>query len=284
MKKQFFVLALLALGVFGAATAQNSAQEQQMKREFRQMVHQRDISQKHNDGKYQLAAPAAAPKGDAKSGLELPATRWFPGEWEEVRAITVTCSYNHYPVGHEGDMYWTADPVLSGYADYYHYQGGWQQAGGGDYVSVPDTTDDSFTNVFFYLMDAIQMGGAEAWVRIENASDSSIIYRKLQRMGLRTNNVRFIVGPGNSFWYRDCGPIAFYYGDQDSVAIVDFGYYPGRALDDSLPTLIEQQYGIPNYITAIEWEGGNCLVDGAGMVLSSDAIYSANNPTTARRM
>ncbi|MBQ7062992.1 MAG: agmatine deiminase family protein, partial [Bacteroidales bacterium] len=53
-------------------------------------------------------------------------------------------------------------------------------------------------------------------------------------------------------------------------------YYPGRALDDSLPSLIEEQMGIPNYITTIEWEGGNCVVDGAGMVLSSDALYENN--------
>jgi agmatine/peptidylarginine deiminase len=133
--------------------------------------------------------------------------------------------------------------------------------------------------VFYYLMDAIQMGGAEAWVRIENAEDSGAVLRKLARMNLRNNNVKFIIGPGNSFWFRDCGPICFYYGDQDSVAMVDFMYYPGRALDDSLPTLIEQQMGIPNYITTIEWEGGNCVVDGAGMVLSSDAIMNGNSDT-----
>ena len=275
MKQHFLFIALLTLASIGTLSAQTDAQQEQMKREFRQMVHQRDYSQKHLNSNYQLA-PASSTKGATKGGLALPADRWFPGEWEEVRAIAVTCSYNYYPANHVGEQTWAAFPVVSGYADYYHYQNGWRQSGGGAYVSVPDTSNDDFTNVFFYLMDAIQMGNAEAWVRIENASDSSIIYRKLQRMGLRTNKVRFIVGPGNSFWFRDCGPIAFYYGEQDSVAMVDFGYYPDRALDDSLPTLIEQQYGIPNYITAIEWEGGNCLVDGAGMVLSSDAIYGNN--------
>ena len=125
-------------------------------------------------------------------------------------------------------------------------------------------------------MDGIQLGGAEAWVHVEQASDSNIVLRKLERMNLRHENVKFIVGPGNSFWYRDCGPICFYFGAEDSVAMLDFMYYPGRALDDSLPSLIEQQMNIPNYMTQIEWEGGNCVVDGAGMVLSSDAIYSNN--------
>ncbi|MBQ2508730.1 MAG: agmatine deiminase family protein [Bacteroidales bacterium] len=279
MKKRMIV-GLLMLAFMGSAMAQTQEQIDQMRREKIAMFNKRDISQQHLNGKYaQAPATQTTVKGDAKGELALPADRWFPGEWEEVKAIVVTCYYNYYPVDHIGDMYWTADPVVSGYADYYHYSNGWQQSGGGDYVAIPDTSNENFANVFFYIMDAIQLGGAEAWVRIEHAADSGAIIRKLDRMGLRSNNVKFIIGTGNSFWFRDCGPIAFYYGDQDSVAMVDFGYYPGRALDDSLPALIEEQFGIPNYITMIEWEGGNCLVDGAGMVLSSDAIYPNNRDT-----
>ena len=121
-----------------------------------------------------------------------------------------------------------------------------------------------------------QMGGAEAWVRVEDLADSTAVLTHLATMGLRHNNIRFLEAPGNSFWYRDCGPICFYYGEGDTVGMLDFEYYPGRALDDSLPVFIERQFGLPNFTTSIEWEGGNCLVDGTGMVLSSDHIYSAN--------
>ena len=96
---------------------------------------------------------------------------------------------------------------------------------------------------------------------------------------MRNDNMRFLVAPGNSIWFRDCGPICFYYGEGDTVGQLDFEYYPGRALDDSLPVHIERQFGLPNYTTMIEWEGGNCLVDGAGMVFSSDAIYENNMDT-----
>lgn len=267
------MVAMAAL--MGTAMAQTKAQIEQMQRERLEMFHKRDAAQ-HFNKNIPLGPATAASKDGAKAGLNLPADRWFPGEWEEVKAIVVTCYYNYYPEGHVGDQYWTADPMVTGVADYYHYNGGWQQSGSGPYVAIPDTANGSFQDVFFYLMDAIQMGGAEAWVRVEQLADSAIVKRKLDRMGLRNNNMRFIEGPGNSFWFRDCGPICFYYGDQDSVAMVDFEYYPGRALDDSLPSHIEAQMGIPNYITTIEWEGGNCLVDGAGMVLSSDAIYSNN--------
>ena len=243
-----------------------------MKREFRQTVQKRDIS-KHRNPNIPLSKQVAP---EAKQSKAMPNGRvWFPGEWEEVKAITVTLAYEYMPATNPSSGYWAADPIVTGVAQYYKYSGGWQEQGMGPYKGVIDTTS-SFGNVFFYLIDAIQLGGAEAWVRIEQAEDSNVVYRKLQRMNLRSDNVRFIIGPGNSIWYRDCGPICFYYGDQDSVGMLDFTYYPGRALDDSLPTLISQQYGLPNYITRIEWEGGNCLVDGAGMVFSSDAIYGNN--------
>lgn len=275
MKKTLVLLAAVAL-VF-SATAQNNERDKMM-REWRQKTQMRDFSKQIKKD----IPLAASVKGDVKqTGHGMPnSSYWFPGEWEEVQAITVTCIYTHYPADHVGDVYWAADPVVTGYADYYHYANGWQEAGGGPYVSVVDTTmtgqDGQFISVFYYLMDAIQKGGAQAWVRVEQLSDSSIIKRQLARMGLRNDNMRFIEGPGNSFWYRDCGPICFYYGEGDTVGMLDFEYYPGRALDDSLPVFIERQFGVPNFNTMIEWEGGNCLVDGAGMVLSSDAIYENN--------
>lgn len=275
MKKTIvFGLALVA-AIAGASAQTDNVTAQQLRKSRLEYFQQRDASKMYLQKKYPQA-PATEAKGTKTPGLQMPSPNWFPGEWEEVKAIVVTCYYNYYPTAHVGDQYWYADPTVTGVADYYHYSNGWSQSGSGAYVGVPDTADNTFSNVFFYLMDGIQSGGAEAWVRVENASDTNIIKRKLTRMNLRHNNLRFIIGPGNSFWYRDCGPIAFYYGAEDSVAMTDFMYYPGRALDDSLPTLISEQMGIPNYITTIEWEGGNCLVDGTGMVFSSDAIYSNN--------
>lgn len=265
------------LVAFGAMAQNQQMSQEDLLRSFRQTVHKRDISKRHLESAIPLGTMAPSTKGStAKS---LPEDRvWFPGEWEEVKAICVTPIYNYLVPGHENDYYWMADPIVSGYAQYmqYTYMQGWQEKGIGPYRARMDTTS-SFGKVFFYLMDGIQLGGAEAWVHVEYPADTAKVLRTLARMNLRHDNVKFIVGPGNSFWYRDCGPIAFYYGDQDSIGMLDFTYYPGRALDDSLPSLIHWQMGIPNYITDIEWEGGNCLVDGAGMVFSSDAIYENNS-------
>lgn len=267
----------MGLLVAGSSFSQT---EGTLSKSWREFIHKRDISQRYLESNIPLST-AVAPAAKHTYAASLPADRWFPGEWEEVGAIVVTPYYEYLVPGHEGAMDWMADPLVTGYAQYYKFSGGWREQGVGPYIPVMDTTS-TFGNTFFYLMDGIQLGGAEAWVHVEAAEDSNIVLRKLQRMNLRHDNVRFIVGPGNSFWYRDCGPICFYYGEQDSVAMLDFMYYPGRALDDSLPSLIESQMGIPDFMTQIEWEGGNCVVDGAGMVLSSDAIYSNNMDRTGQ--
>lgn len=274
MKK--IVLSLVAFAMVFTTMAQQVNNDSQMMKEWRQMKHNRDISLQAAKSNIPLGDATAAKSNDAKA---LPEDRvWFPGEWEEVKAIVVTPYYSYDPDTNLGTGYYMADPMVTGVAEYYRFNSisGWSSMNiYGPYKATMDTNSE-FGRVFFYLMDGIQKGHAEAWVRVEQAQDSAKVLRTLARLNLRHDSIRFIVGPGNSFWYRDCGPICFYYGDQDSVAMMDFEYYPGRALDDSLPSLIYRQMDIPNYINTIEWEGGNCLVDGAGFLLSSDAIYSNN--------
>ena len=276
------LLLLLALCIAGTASAQmDNAQQQALRTSRIKTFHKRDASRSHLQNRIPTLKLSDTPMPKSNNGIELPGKCWFPGEWEEVKAIVVTCLYNYLIPGHENDPTYSAEPIVPGVAEYYRYnlRDGWQWYGSGPYIATPDTSNDDFANAFFYVMDAIQTGHAEAWVRVEQASDSNIILRKLRRMNLHSDNIRFIVAYGNSFWFRDCGPICFYYGDQDSIGMVDFMYYPDRSLDDSLPIHIAALMGIPNYPTTIEWEGGNCLTDGAGLVISSDAIYDANADT-----
>ncbi|MCR5444884.1 MAG: agmatine deiminase family protein [Bacteroidales bacterium] len=273
MKKILIFVAVAAL-TFGAVAQVNWDKEGL--KHWRQTHQQRDASRSYLESG--IKATPAVKGSEARKGKGMPQDRvWFPGEWEEVQAIVVTPYYMYYPT--EGTAV-VADPAVPGYAFYYNSYYAQRPSGVGPYGSEMDTSNMSgIGDVSFYLMDAIQLGGAQAWVRLEHEADSALVLRKLQRMGLRHNNIRFIVAPGNSFWYRDCGPICFYYGEGDTVGMLDFEYYPSRALDDSLPVYIERQFGLPNFTTQIEWEGGNCVVDGAGMVLSSDAIYGNNNDT-----
>lgn len=274
MKKTIVLFSAVLLSLGTMAQVQFDSEGLRYWRETHQM---RDASKMHLNTpmKHSVGAKGAVKSSQAKG---MPQGKvWFPGEWEEVQAIVVTPYYAYYPTQGTAQV---AEPLVPGYAYYFENYYSQQPSGIGPYGAQMDTANQSgIGDVAFYLMDAIQLGGAQAWVRIEQEADSSLVLRKLQRMGLRHNNIRFLVAPGNSFWYRDCGPICFYYGEGDTVGMLDFEYYPGRALDDSLPVFIERQFGLPNFTTMIEWEGGNCVVDGAGMVLSSDAIYENNADT-----
>lgn len=229
--------------------------------------------------------------GANSTASQLPADRWFPGEWEEVQAIVVTWPYWSVPANWEelGNQLgnYSAVPCFSGYGDIYQYTNNnwrWLRYGPIDQlpycvnytVNASNSSDMSFISVFAYLIDAIRQGGAEPWVRVTHLSDSTYIKQHLDYLGLATTGIKWIEGFGDSFWFRDCGPICFYYGEGDTVGMLDFQYYSGRAIDDSLPQIINSQKNIPIWTTSIEWEGGNCIVDGDGFVMSSNHIYTTN--------
>lgn len=284
MKKLFlYLIAFMAGFVTYAQSWQSSAQD--MGQRVLRTFHKRVFNNEYPLREIPVASGQAAhlSKRIPLRTKAFPKRVWFPAEWEEVKAIMITPSYNYKVPKHEEDQSWYASPVVSGNADYYHYKNGdWQLKGMGPYVAEMDTKTD-FGKVFFHLMDGIQMGGAEAWVHVEQQSDTTLVYETLRRMNLRHDKLRFLCGPGNSVWYRDCGPICFYYGEQDSLAMLDFIYSRHRRpLDDSIPSLLHRQMDIPNYMTKVLWEGGNCLVDGAGTVVSSDAVYTINKDTVGQ--
>lgn len=279
-----------------------SMQRQTTKKDYRQLN-----LQAYNQSA--TATPSTKAKAATLWSSELPEQRWFPGEWEEVQAIVVTFPYNVYPADHIGDEDYTAETGVPGMGILYkwnnitnnwtYYNGGW-----GAIAGVPDTanydreiayyqqfigtqysqmaqeyieyfeTQKSFRSVFTNLIDAIQHG-SQVWIAVWSLNDSTLIKNLMAEEGKPLTNYRFIECYTDAFWYRDCGPICFYYGDNDDIAMLNFEYI-GRACDDLLPDSIASQIGLPNYITTLEWEGGNCLVDGAGKLVTSDAIYAEN--------
>ena len=289
--KKIVVLLATALMVFSAAAQMNNHETGRLHREYRKANFSRMPAVREGV----KTAPATKMTGAHSTASQLPADRWFPGEWEEVQAIVVTWPYWSVPANWEqlGDQvsYYDATPVFSGYGDivkYVYSQGSWreQPQGYGAIDQLPYCvnftvgTDDEetldFIAVFAHLIDAIRQGGAEPWVRVTHLSDSVYIKQHLQYLGLATTGIKWIEGYGDSFWFRDCGPICFYYGEGDTVGMLDFQYYSGRAIDDSLPQIINAQKNLPVWTTSLEWEGGNCIVDGDGFVMSSNHIYSTN--------
>ena len=206
--------------------------------------------------------------------------------WGDVKGVPNTTDYtsqmNEYISYYNGMMnqstYQQYQSMLSQYYGITSYDGFVQYLQEQiEDVTVYYTGLESFRNVFLNLIEGVQQQ-AQVWIAIWDLADSTTIKNFMTSIGKPLTNYRFIECYSDAFWYRDCGPICFYYGDNDDVAMLNFSY-SGRACDDLLPDSISSQTGIPVYTTDIEWEGGNCLVDGAGTLVTSDATYDENADT-----
>ena len=266
---------LLALSV--TANAQDSKQQTF---NLHKLMHKRAIPKNFPKPDFPIATAEDMRRAHDASGAPLNFTDrvWFPGEWEEVKAIVVAIPYLYYMPDKKEDTRYSARPIVQGYAIYYYAESKddpAQEVGRGPYEYNFDPEKNGGL-VSLQLIDAIQKAGVEAWVRIEQASDEEVIRYYMEAYGMRTDKIRFFVSGGNSNWFRDCGPICFYYGDEDKLAMLDFLYDYDRPLDDVLPSVLHRWQGIPNYINQVVWEGGNCLVDGAGGLMTSTAMYELN--------
>jgi agmatine/peptidylarginine deiminase len=205
-------------------------------------------------------------KNGVKTPLEVPADMIYPGEFDEVRAIIMTWPYITKTVSTNA----SAQQLFDGYGiTNYSYTLV-------PVYSVPDVSSSDITKLFRELANGIQQH-AEVWINIWDWDDSTTIKQHMIDKGTPLTNYRFFMNPGNSFWYRDCGPVGFYYGDDDQVAFMDFEYYGGRPLDDAIGRKIGEQAGYPVYTTTIEYEGGNILLDGLGSLFTSSAVYELNS-------
>lgn len=194
----------------------------------------------------------------------------FPGEFDEVKAILIACPYVTFDTTGE-----ITEQIFDGVGVYYDTTS--KQYVLGPVYSLVDTFAISpFPVIFSKLASGISQH-AEVWINVWYPEDSSTVLNYMNKIGLPLTNYKFFVHPGNSFWYRDSGPMAFYYGENDDLAFLDMEYYGGRPLDDSIPQLIAKDLNIPLVKTTIEFEGGNVLLDGEGNLFTSDAVYYPNS-------
>ncbi|MBP2647813.1 MAG: agmatine deiminase [Gemmatimonadetes bacterium] len=97
--------------------------------------------------------------------------------------------------------------------------------------------------------------------------------------GTNLPNVFFHHFPTDDAWCRDHGPIFVQRTTSRGAeqAIIDWGYnawggkYPPFDLDDVIPSLVGQAFGIPVYHPGIVMEGGSIDVNGAGTLLTTPA-------------
>lgn len=99
-----------------------------------------------------------------------------------------------------------------------------------------------------------------------------------QNNGVNMTNCEFINAPTNSWWVRDYGP--WFISVDNEIAIVDFRYNRPRPLDDEIPVIAADYFGIDLYGMDIEHTGGNYMCDGNYIGASTDLVYDENSNLT----
>ncbi len=144
-----------------------------------------------------------------------------------------------------------------------------------------------FARMVHYLAE-----GEEVHINVLDATMEADVRRRVAAEGANMANVFFHRFPTNDAWCRDHGPIFVQrntpHGREE--AIIDWGYnawggkYPPYDLDDQIPTLVGQEYGIRVFHPGIVMEGGSIDVNGAGTLLTTEAclLNPNRNPELSR--
>jgi len=99
-------------------------------------------------------------------------------------------------------------------------------------------------------------------------------HNNYQNNGVNMGNCQFINAPTNTHWVRDYGP--WFIANDNEIAIVDFPYNRPRPLDDEIPVIVADYFGIDLYGMDIEHTGGNYMCDGNYVGASTDLVYDEN--------
>ncbi len=254
---------LLALVLFTYTANAQSGQKQKPDMGKVLSKANQNIEKAKKDGKIQSGKKDSLGTGYFELN-QWPQDMRVPGQFEESQAIAMTWQYK-------------LDSIF-GFTDV-----------------VGDDTDP-LGKVACDLADGIQKG-AKVIIRIKNAADSVAVKNIMIARGTPLTNYAFYVHAIDSFWDRDSGPISFYYGDEDSIGMVDMDYYilaaikdsegnvftdfnlineGGRINDDSIPIALGAMLGYPIYKTSLNDEGGNIISDGLGSFWGSNGTRISN--------
>lgn len=132
---------------------------------------------------------------------------------------------------------------------------------------------DTFS-VTIDLIDEIQEE-TTCHIIVSSASQQSYAQSYLTSQGIPLDNIEFMIGSTNSIWIRDYGPWFIWDGDYD-YAIVDLIYNRPRPLDDLIPQVVGNAWGIQVYEPDLVHAGGNFMVDGIGTGMASTLILQEN--------
>lgn len=119
---------------------------------------------------------------------------------------------------------------------------------------------------------------------VDSEDTKNYVINYLNSNGVSTANVTFFIVETNSIWVRDYGPISIIDTKNGQLEFVDMKYDRyGRIEDDNFPWRFAKSNGIVwyNMTDGTRWlrlEGGNFMVDGAGIFYTTNRIFEQNLP------
>jgi agmatine deiminase len=131
--------------------------------------------------------------------------------------------------------------------------------------------------------------GEEVHINVSDRAMEQEVRALLNGHAVPLANVSFHHHATNDAWCRDHGPI-FVHRPDGSEVILDWGYnawgdkYPPYDLDDTIPTRIGAELGIPVISPGMILEGGSIEVNGQGTLLTTEAclLNPNRNPSLSR--
>jgi len=169
----------------------------------------------------------------------------IPAEWEEVQAILVSWPFLSHTENN--------DP-----AEVHEY-----------YLK--------YVTVWAKLAEAVQKE-CSIWIRVYRHEDTLAVKSILNDYKVALTNYKFIVYPGDNFWIRDYGPLCIYYGDRDSIGVIDTRYLKQTTnyFTDALPSHITAVLKAKPFKTKLVYEGGNIKTDGFGNSFFTSEVFRDN--------
>jgi agmatine deiminase len=113
------------------------------------------------------------------------------------------------------------------------------------------------------------------------------ILSQLTAQGANPDNISFIEGVAENPWLRDYGPIAGYYSDNqgNNRHFADPQYDATQfPLADFLPLQLASEFNFNYESMALNFEGGNLLLDGIGRGFTGDVVLSKNPGLTTNQV
>ncbi|MEM4260821.1 MAG: agmatine deiminase family protein [Candidatus Woesearchaeota archaeon] len=209
---------------------------------------------------------------------KIPSDLVIPAEFEEIQAILI--SWPCYAFDSSDNL---VTPFTSGFG--FKYKGDSAELVPIAYYRLNLVNESPLVKIYEQLTNEIQKE-CPIWIRIPQANDSNLLKQWFAQKNNNLYNYRFIItNEGvNSIWMRDCGPIGCYYNNLDSIAFLNFEYYPNSPIDDDLPLLISNFTNYQVINSSLELEGGNFINDGYKNVFTSSVIYEVNSDTIGKAL